>query len=637
MPMISLKRTFLVLLLLAPAQLLAAERIISFHADIHVQADGGMNVVETITVRAEGRDIKRGIYRDLPTTYRDAVGRRVSVAYTHIGVLRDGRPEPHHETVLGSGIRIYMGDQNRFLETGEYTYTLSYRTDRQLGFFDDHDELYWNVTGNGWRFPIDGASASVRLPSTVPGAEMVLEAYTGAAGAKGRDFEAVLDMDSVAQFRTTRLLAGGEGLTIVVSWPKGHVVEPSARQRLDWFLEDNAGLVAGAAGLGILLFYYALSWSRVGRDPLPGIVIPRYTPPKGYSPASMRYVRRMGYDEKTFSSALINLAVKGRLIIHDDDGDYLLERVPGARAKLAAGEAALLRHLFAEGGSLKLERKNHKRIKSAIRAHSRSLEADYEKRYFKSNAIYTVLGAVISVLTLAAVVFMSPSIPEMAAAGFMVVWLSGWTFGVLALSRSVTMAWRNAGGIVGTTGAVFITLFALPFFGGEIMGVVFLAKVAGVAVVVILIVLIFVNWFFYELMKAPTRKGRKLLDKVDGFRDYLLVAEQDELRFKYPPEKTPELFERYLPYALALDVEEVWGDKFSEVIATARSDGSYRQPNWYHGSSWRSHSLGSFARVLGSTLASTVASSSTAPGSSSGSGGGGSSGGGGGGGGGGGW
>jgi uncharacterized membrane protein YgcG len=633
----SLKRTFLVLLLLATVQVSAAERIISFHADIHVQADGAMNVLETITIRAEGRDIKRGIYRDLPTTYRDAAGRRISVVYTHIGVLRDGRPEPHHETVVGNGIRIYMGDQNRFLETGEYTYTLSYRTERQLGFFDDHDELYWNVTGNGWRFPMDGASASVRLPSTVPGAEMVLEAYTGAAGAKGRDYEALLDMDSVAQFRSTRLLAGGEGLTIVVSWPKGHVVEPSARQRLDWFVEDNAGLVAGAAGLAILLFYYALFWSRVGRDPPPGIVIPRYTPPKGYSPASMRYVRRMGYDEKSFSSALINLAVKGRLIIHDDDGDYLLERVPGAGTKPAAGEAALLRQLFAQGSSLKLERKNHKRIKSAIRAHSRSLEADYEKRYFKSNAMYTVLGVVISVLTLAAAVVMSPSIPEMAAAAFMVVWLSGWTFGVLALSRAVIMAWRNAGGIVGTAGALFITLFALPFVGGEIMGLVFLAKVAGVAVVVILIVLIFVNWLFYELMKAPTRKGRKLLDEVEGFRDYLVVAEQDELRFKHPPEKTPELFERYLPYALALDVEEVWGDKFSQVIARARSEGSYQQPSWYQGSGWRSHSVGSFASSLGSTLASTVASSSTAPGSSSGSGGGGSSGGGGGGGGGGGW
>jgi len=228
-------------------------------------------------------------------------------------------------------------------------------------------------------------------------------------------------------------------------------------------------------------------------------------------------------------------------------------------------------------------------------------------------------------------VIMSPSIPEMAVAGFMVVWLSGWTFGVFALGRAVVFAWRRVDGIVGKAGAVVISLFALPFLGAEIMGIVFLAKASGVAIVVTLLVLMLVNWLFYELMKAPTRLGRKLLDKVDGFRDYLMVAEKDELRFKHPPEKTPELFERYLPYALALDVEEVWGEKFNQVIATAQRDGSYRQPNWYHGTHWRSRSVGSFASSLGSTLASTVSSSSTAPGSSSGSGGGGSSGGGGGG------
>lgn len=631
------KHMLLALLVVAPTAALAAERIISFHADIDVFADGAMNVTETIAVRAEGSQIKRGIYRDLPTKYADAAGRRVTVNYTQVAVLRDGRPESHHQTALSNGIRIYIGDENRLLKTGEYTYTLSYRTDRQLGFFDDHDELYWNVTGNGWSFPMETAGATVRLPSSVPGAEMKLEAYTGSAGATGQDFEASLDINSAAQFRTTRPFGSGEGLTIVVSWPKGHVVEPSARQRMHWFLEDNGALVAGAAGLVILLFYYALSWSRVGRDPPPGIVIPRYDPPKGYSPASMRYVRRMGYDDKTFSAALINLAVNGHLAIHDDDGDYVLEKIAGADGKLAAGESALLRRLFADGGRFKLERSNHKRIKSAISAHSLSLEADYEKRYFTNNLSYTLLGIVISVLALAVAVIMSPSIPEMAAAGFMVVWLSGWTFGVFALSRAVLAAWRNVGGIVGVAGAVFISLFALPFFGGEIVGIIFLAKAAGVALVVTLLVLIFINWLFYQLMKAPTRMGRDMLDKVDGFLDYLVVAEKDELRFKHPPEKTPELFERYLPYALALDVEEVWGDKFSEVIARAQRDGSYVQPNWYHGTHWRTHSTGSFASSLGSTLSSTVSSSSTAPGSSSGSGGGGSSGGGGGGGGGGGW
>lgn len=635
-----LRRMSSALLLVVPLiwdAALADERILAFHADIDVHADGSMNVTETITVRAEGRDIKRGIYRDLPTTYKDDLGNRVVVAYTNIGVLRDARPEPHHQKGMSNGIRVYIGDKNRYLKTGEYTYTFSYRTDRQLGFFDHHDELYWNVTGNGWAFPIDQASASVRLPSTVPGAEMRLEAYTGPTGAKGKDYEASLDFESRANFRTTVPLSRKEGLTIVVGWPKGHVTAPTTERRVEWFLQDNGAFVAGGVGLLVLLFYYGLAWSRVGRDPHPGIVIPRYEPPKGYSPASMRYVRRMGYDDRTFSAALVNLAVNGRLIIDDDDGDFELEKIPGATGKLAAGESALLKKLFAAGDRLKLKQSNHKPIKSAINAHRQSLQADYEKRYFKTNAGYTILGALISIAAVAAAVLMGPSIEEIAPAAFMVVWLSIWSFGVFALGKAVYTAWKNVGGFVGTVGAVTITLFALPFFGGEIMGVWFLSEFTGIATVATLLTLVLVNWLFYDWMKAPTRLGRKLLDDVDGFGDYLSVAEEDELRFKHPPEKTPELFERFLPYALAFDMEEVWGGKFSDVIANARRDGSYRHPNWYRGSNWNSNRIGSFSSSLGSSLSGAISSSSTAPGSSSGSGGGGSSGGGGGGGGGGGW
>jgi len=632
-----LNRTLLALIVLHSASVLGAERILVFDAHIDVHADGSMDVTETITVQAEGRDIKRGIYRDLPTTYRGVLGRRVTVAYTDVGVLRNGRPEPHHQENISNGIRIYIGDKDRFIDKGVHTYTLSYRTNRQLGFFDDHDELYWNVTGNEWAFPIDAAGASVRLPTSVPGSEMDLEAYTGRVGAKGRDYEAYLDANSDAHFRTTRGLAGGEGLTIVVSWPKGHVLEPSARQRLEWFVEDNGGALAGAVGLLALLVYYAVCWSRVGRDPRPGIVIPRYTPPEGHSPSSMRYVMRMGYDNETFSAALVNLAVNGHVVIHDDDGGYTLERTHAADHPPAAGESALLRKLFSAGDRITLKQSNHKRIKSAIRAHNNSLEADYEKRYFKTNVAFTVFGVVISVVTLIAAVIVGPEFPEVAAAGFMVVWLSGWTFGVLALGRAVLLAWRTVDGIVDTARAGFLTLFALPFVGGEIVGIVFLAMSAGVALVVLLLVLIPINWLFYELMKAPTRLGRKLLDAVEGFREYLVVAEKEELEFRNPPERTPELFERYLPYAMALDAADVWGEKFAQVIADARHDGSYDQPAWYRGDRWSDHSPASFASSLDSSLVGTVASSSTAPGSSSGAGGGGSSGGGGGGGGGGGW
>ena len=631
------RRAWLAALLLASAELLADERILAFHADIDVHADGSLSVTETITVRAEGREIRRGIYRDLPTTYGGPLALRTVVAYTGIRVTRDGAPEAHRQEASSNGIRIYIGDADVFLERGEHTYVISYRTDRQLGYFDAHDELYWNVTGNGWSFPIDEAGATVRLPASVPGAEIRVEAYTGPEGARDRDYEAWLDIESGARFRTTKPLPPGEGLTIVVSWPKGHVAEPTGLERMQWFLADNSAAVAGAAGLLVLLVYYGFAWNRVGRDPAAGIIIPTYEPPKGYSPASMRFVRRMDYDDKTFTVALVNLAVKGHLVIEEHDGDYVLEKVSGAAAPLAPGEAGLMRKLFSAGGRIALEKSNHERIAAALAAHHNTLELDYEKRYFRTNAGYTLLGIAISVATLGIAIVAAPSMPEMAAAGFMVLWLSGWTFGVYTLGRAVVAAWRRADGIVGTSGALFLTLFALPFFGGEIAGVVFLAMTAGVALVVILLLLVFVNWLFHELMKAPTRLGRKLLDEIEGFYEYLVVAEGDELRFKHPPRKSPELFERYLPYAIALDVEDIWGEKFSDVIARATRDGTYSRPAWYRGTGWSDRSVGSFSSALGSSLSGTVSSSSTAPGSSSGSGGGGSSGGGGGGGGGGGW
>jgi uncharacterized membrane protein len=143
--------------------------------------------------------------------------------------------------------------------------------------------------------------------------------------------------------------------------------------------------------------------------------------------------------------------------------------------------------------------------------------------------------------------------------------------------------------------------------------------------------------FFAIIMKRPTLRGRKLLDEMLGFKEYLEIAEKDEMNLRNPPEKTPELFETYLPFALALGVEQEWSEKFANVLASIRdADGHAYRPSWY-GGSWDSTRLSRTSRILSSGLNSSVASSVSPPGSSSGGGGGGSSGGGGGGGGGGGW
>jgi uncharacterized membrane protein len=147
---------------------------------------------------------------------------------------------------------------------------------------------------------------------------------------------------------------------------------------------------------------------------------------------------------------------------------------------------------------------------------------------------------------------------------------------------------------------------------------------------------IVVNFVFYLLLKAPTRLGRRVMDKVEGFRMYLSTAEEHRLEKLHPPEKTPELFERYLPYALALEVDQQWSEKFADVLRRAAEVNDY-SPGWYHGRHWNHLDAGRFTSNLASSFSSAISSSSQAPGSSSGFGGGGSSGGGGGGGGGGGW
>jgi len=623
------------LLLLLPFQTFADERILDYQSAITVLPDAGMLVSETIRVRAEGRAIRHGIYRDFPTDYRDRFGNRFRVAFQVVGAERDGHAEPYHSKRIGNGVRVYLGASNRLLPRGEHTYVIRYRTDRQLGYFADHDELYWNVTGNGWAFPIDHVEASVHLPAAVPAAAIHGEAYTGRQGARGHAWRSWQE-GAVLHFETTAPLAGHEGLTIVASWPKGYVHQPDTRERLGRLLADNRHLFAGGAGLLLLYAFYLLVWWRLGRDPAPGNIIPLYTPPEEHSPASLRYLRRMGYDNKTFATALVGLAVKGALLLEQRGDKYVATR-RNKRVQMGPGEQALMGRLFAHRDEIVFEQANHTTIGAARSAHRRALARHYEKRYFVGNGLWLLPGILITLAVLAVTVALIPDAARRATAAFMAFWLSGWSVGVSFLGIMVFKAWKAARSGGGYGGAVFISLFALPFLFGEFAGIGVLGSQGGVALVPILLLAVAANVLFYQLLKAPTLAGRRLLDRVDGFRLYLEVAEGDELKLAGGPRKTPALFEQYLPYAMALDLEQHWAERFTEVFAAAQRSGQPYTPAWYHGGNWNPAQLGAFGASLGGALTSAISSSATPPGSSSGGGGGGSSGGGGGGGGGGGW
>ena len=631
-----------VVLLLLPAWALADERIVDFSVDIVVEPSGEMSVTERITVEARGRNIRRGIYRDIPTRYRDHRGRRVTVPLDIVRVTRNGQSEPWHtESVMG-GLRIYFGSANHMLQHGRHTYELTYRTNRQVGFFEDFDELYWNVTGNFWDFRIDSASAEVRIPSGARADELALQAYTGPEGAQGTDYRAETLSDQRVRFETTRFLGSREGLTLVVGFPKGLVREPTAAEKRAWFWSDNRDAIFGVTGLLLVLAWYLFAWLKVGRNPAAGAIYPRYEPPPEYSPGMLRYVWRMGYDHTCFAAALVSLAVKGA--IHLDTVGAIAKVYVASRGEGdtdSPTEKALLEQLFSGGDKLEFRSSNHVRVKGVIDVHKKALSRRMEGHYFNLNRAWLVPGIFLSILAVGSTL-VSVTGEELimgAVLGFFAIVWNSVTFATAAvLARS----WKNVNGFWSAITTLVTSLFMLPFLVAGIGMVGMYGFLIGVIPAVVLGLAMFVNIVFWHLMRAPTLRGRKLLDQIEGLRLYLSVAERDEIERRHgeAPSQTFDEFERLLPHAVALDAANTWADRFAEVVRQAELAGTAQSRGWY-GVSSAARGGGfdsrSFSRGIGSSLASAAMSSASPPGSSSGGGGGGSSGGGGGGGGGGGW
>lgn len=551
----------------------AQERITRYDIEIDIERDGSLLVTEHITVRAEGKRIRRGIYRDFPTRYRDRYGNRVVVGLDVLGVERNGRPEPWFTESVSNGVRINTGNDDFLPVPADYTFTIRYRTTRQLGFFADHDELYWNAIGGGWVFPIETASVAVRLPEPIPKDQLRAEAYTGRQGASGTDYLAEIAEPGEAHWRATRSLRPGENFTIVLSFPKGVIPAPSGTQRAMWLLKDNRGVLVALLAFALLITYCFREWRRIGRDPDKGIIIPRYEPPAGHSPASVRYVSKMTYDARCFSAEILALAVEGFLRIVREDrllkDRWSLERTDDAdTARLSESESTLLAAIFKHARTVELEKSNANRLLNAKRAHRRVLDRASHPRYFRRNGEAVTKAALIGVI-----------------GGALALWLAG------------------GSGIPAIVAIGFLMLIAVIVFG--------------------------------VLIRAPTAEGRKLMDEIEGFTLYLSVAERDELARMQGPDAPPLIdaarYERLLPFAVALEVEEAWTDKFTLAVGAAAAAQATSNIGWYRGGGI--DNLGSFSKMLGGSLTSQIASASTPPGSASGAGGGGSAGGGGGGGG----
>ncbi|MGI9400071.1 MAG: DUF2207 domain-containing protein [Rhizobiaceae bacterium] len=629
------------LLVAIPIQAGAEEQILSFESDIKVQTNGDLDVVETIKVISEGREIRRGIFRDIPLRALDKWGFWTRNGFEINEVLHNGEPSPYNTEWIGRFLRIYIGDADVFIPDGEHTYRISYTTTRQLRFFEGYDELYWNVTGNFWSFPIRNVVARVTLPEGT--AVEQLAAYTGSFGAAGSDYEVSGREGSQPQFRSTRSFAAHEGMTIAVGFTKGAIAQSGTSEFFSNIFA-NLGAILFGIGWTLVPIYFLVVWWRIGRDPPGETIIPLYHPPEGLSPAALSYVhfksfRQIGKGtDLAFIAALLSLGVKKLLVIDEDDKKKIrFQKGEGNGSPISSGERALFSKLFTGRDEVPLDKRYGKMLLSARSALHSAITREYGGKFFRKNIGWFVPGVIVAAVTLIlGLILQGP--PEQGLSAVIPTLFSS-VFGWILLLIGWYRFTSPVPTILGRIAAILFMTVGLVLLLASLSTALFVTSLPIYRIAAMLLFLgaaLIVAMFF--LISAPTLEGAKVLSRIEGFKLYLETAEVNRLNMRDAPEMTEELYERYLPYAAGLGVEEPWSNAYSAHLArSARGTERSYQPAWYHGRSWRGDSLTQATASSMAAVSAAMASSMPQPKSSSGSSGGGFSGGGGGGGGGGGW
>ncbi len=478
------------------------EKIKSFVAEIEIKESGELLIKEKI-VYDFGTLSRHGIFRNLPLDGLEEI---------KIIKVEDEFGNPYKFTISKERnyLKLKIGDPEKEV-TGQKTYVIFYKVFGSLGYFENHDELYWNVTGNEWSIPIEKSEALIYLPKKISEKDLKLDCFTGYFGSKEKDCSFFTTKEGNIRFKAKRTLNPKEGLTIVLGWPKGIVRQPSFFQKF-LFLFKNFWPIL----MPVFVFFYLLrEWWYKGKDPkIKQPIVVEYEPPENLRPAEISLVLNQEVNQEDLSATILDLAVKGFVKIKE-----IKEKIFG---------------LFEEKDYELVKIKDFKDQKEDLRGYERKLlEKIFENKekvsiselknrfYFEVEAI---LDSVYSEISSLNYFFGNP--------------------------KKVVNRWRNLGLVI-----IFSSLFCpfvfqnnlVPFFSFLSSGILFL--------------------IFAPFMPKRTKKGVEIYQKILGFKEYISSAEKYRVQF-YEREN---IFEKYLPYALVFGLAEKWAKAFEGIYTTPPS------------------------------------------------------------------
>lgn len=490
------------------------ESVESFITVIAINQDGALDVTEKITYNF-GELEKHGIFRNIPVKYK-ARGGNYSLRVSNVNVQDENENnQPFEAYYVGDDLEIKIGDPDFFV-SGKKTYVINYSLERAINFFKNHDELYWNVNGTGWKVPIKEIGALITLPKQTDVSQVNFECFSGEYGSG----EGCEDVDRNFQekeiFFFEKDLRAHQGMTVVVGFPKGLVHEPSFSQNIKEMAKDNWIIFLPVFSY-LFLFYL---WRTRGKDPKgKGTIITQFDSPENLSPSEVGTIIDERAENKDITAEIINLAIKGyqKITKIEKQGilteeDYKLEKLRNADDGLNSYQKELFNIFFEKDRKnvnlSDLKNKVHKDFKKMKTSLYSGLTEDgyFVKNPRKVRMKYLAVGIVVSI------------------AGFFI------------------------SGLLGAIGA-------------------FSFMATGVMIMV-----------FGIFAPQRTRKGVLTKEHILGLKKYLKVAEKDRLRFHNAPEKNPKHFENLLPFALALGVEKQWAKQFKNIYKEPPSwynDGSH--------------------------------------------------------------
>src|SRR5271167_763036 len=345
----------------APAVHAQTERILDFVSDVQLQPDSSLDVTETIRFEVLGTQIRHGINRDFPTDYRGRWGSRSTTGFVLEDVRLDGDAVSTQLSRLDNGVRIRIGDPDQLVPPGIHTYTIRYLTWWQVSFRSDRDGLDWNVTGNGWTWPIDRAELRLRGPEGLVWDNVRL--FTGPPGSRAEDALIIAQAPGFLDAVTTGPLSLHEGLTVAAFFPKGVLQQPSQLQVVAHWIGDNLALFPSFLGVVGIGFYVGWLFLYGAARP-PFVIVPQFAPPSGFSPAMVGYLEDERLSDRSFSAGIVGLAVARHLKLVHGDGIYQLVRQQGGQP-VTDLETRFEVALFQAGDELSISATNHNRIAGA--------------------------------------------------------------------------------------------------------------------------------------------------------------------------------------------------------------------------------------------------------------------------------